>query len=321
MPIPRPGPREMLVKVMACGICGSDVVEWYRLPRAPLVQGHELGAQVVQTGSLVEKYKPGDRVFIAPKVACRQCYYCSRGHHPQCKEIKERLPGGFAEYVLVPEAVLEKGTFLLPDRVSYDQSTFIEPLACVLRALRLAGADEGQLVLVFGCGVSGLLFVKLAGLFHYRVAAADINLKRLDLARSSGANYVIDARGDVAEQLQKETGKKAGLVIICTPAAAAVDQAWDCVDRGGAVVFFAVPGPENIVEVPVNKFWTEEIRILTSYYCGPQDLAEALEIIASGRINVDDIITHVFPLDQIETGFHLVMEGKESLKVIIRPNE
>ncbi len=321
VPRPVPGPKEMLVKVMSCGICGSDVVEWYRLPRAPLVQGHELGAEVVQTGSAVDKYKPGDRVFIAPKVTCLQCYYCESGHYPQCSQVKERLPGGFAEYVLVPEVLVEKGTYLLPDHVSFDQSTFIEPLACVVRALRLAGMKKCQTVLVLGCGMSGLLFVKQAKSNGAAVVAADINARRLELARNAGADPVIDAAaGDVDRRLVDKTGRKADIVILCTSSISAVEQAWRCVDKGGAVVFFAVPDPEKQVTIPINDFWTKEIRVLTSYYCGPPDLAEALELIASGSIKVDDMITHTLPLDEIERGFKLVMEGEESLKVIIRPN-
>jgi len=321
VPIPEPGPKEMLVRVMACGICGSDIVEWYRLPRAPLVQGHELGAEVVKSGSLVKKYKPGDRVFIAPKVPCLQCYYCTKGHYPQCKEVKERLPGGFAQYILVPETLIEKGTFLLPDHVSYDQSTFIEPLACVIRAMRFAAVKEGQSILVLGCGMSGLLFVKLGRLLQAEVAATDLKARRLEHAREAGADFIIDAREDVAEQLVNQTGRKADVVILCTSAPAAVEQAWRCVDKGGAVVFFAVPGPEKRIEVPINEFWTREIRILTSYYCGPPELAESLDLIAAGRIGVDDLITHILPLHEIEKGFELVMEGRDSLKVIIRPNQ
>ena len=134
VPMPKAGPKEMLVKVMACGICGSDIVEWYRLPRAPLVQGHEIGGQVVEVGEEVRNFKVGDRVFIAPKVPCMECDYCKNGHYPVCSSVKERMPGGFAEYILVPDSIVESGTSLLPENISYDLSTFIEPLACVVRS-------------------------------------------------------------------------------------------------------------------------------------------------------------------------------------------
>ncbi len=320
-PTPRPGPREMLAKVMSCGICGSDVVEWYRLPRAPLVQGHELGALVAEVGDAVTKFKPGDRVFIAPKAPCLKCRYCREGHHPQCSVVKERLPGAFAEYVLAPEIIVENGTLLLPDNVSYDQSTFIEPLACVVRAQRLARVKEGQSVMVLGCGMSGLLHVKLAHARGARVAAADINPGRLAFARKVGAAVTINAAEDVAKRLAAETGRLADVVLLCTSAMPAVEAAWSCVDQGGTVVIFAVPGPEKPTTVPLNDFWRKEITILTSYYCGPPDWEESLGLIASGRIVVDDMITHTLPLRETARGFRLVLDGQESLKVIIRPNE
>ena len=321
VPTPRPGPGEMLVKVMACGICGSDIVEWYRLPRAPLVPGHEIGAEVVQVGQTIKKFKPGDRVFIAPKAPCMHCDYCKSGHYPVCTRIKERLPGGFAEYVLVPHTLIEHGTYRLPDTLSYEQSTFIEPLACVIRAQRLAGVQPSQTVMLFGCGMSGLLHVKLAKAQKCRVIAADVNAGRLKLAARLGADTIIDAAGNVAERLAAANRRKAGVVILCTSAMSAVEQAWNCVDKGGRIVFFAVPGPEKQICIPLNDFWTKEIKILTSYYCGPPDIVDAIGLIESVSVNVDDLITHRLPLNKTADGFQLVLDGKESIKVIIQPNQ
>jgi L-iditol 2-dehydrogenase len=321
VPLRRPGPREMLVKVVSCGICGSDIVEWYRMPRAPLVQGHELGAEVVEVGSSVERFKPGDRVFIAPKVPCLKCRYCRAGHFPQCSEVKERLPGGFAEYILVPGVLVEKGAYLLPDAMTYDQATFIEPLACVIRAQRLGGLAGGQDVLILGCGMSGLLQVKLAKRKGCRVVATDINPQRLALAEQYGADLTIRGTDDVAGGLLKHLGKKADAVILCTSAIPAVEQAWTSVDKGGTVIFFAVPGPEKRVVIPVNDFWTKEVRILTSYYCGPPDIQEAMNLLTSHAIDVDSLITHRLPLRDIARGFRMVIEGKEALKVVIKPHQ
>ena len=318
---PVPGPKEMLVKVMSCGICGSDVVEWYRLPRAPLVQGHEIGSQVVAVGDSVKKYHPGDRVFIAPKVPCGKCFYCKNGHYPQCSEIKERLPGGFAEYILVPEILVERGTYLLPENITYDQSTFIEPLACVVRAQRLARVEKGQSVMIIGCGMAGLLHVKLARATGCKVIAADINHLKLEFAAQMGANVTIDATNNFSECLITENGKKADVVFLCAAADSAVEQAWKCVDKGGVIVLFAVPGPDKKVVVPINDFWMKEITILTSYYCGPPDITEAMKLIKSGKIAVDDLVTHRLGLTGIAKGFQLVSEGRESIKVIIKPNE
>jgi L-iditol 2-dehydrogenase len=321
VPRPRPGPGEMLIKVISCGICGSDIVEWYRLPRAPLVQGHELGAEVVEVGEGVSSYRPGDRVMVAPKVPCLSCHYCREEHYPVCPNVKVRLPGGFAEYVLVPRELLEKGTYRLPESLSYDQATFIEPLACVVRCQRLAGVKEGLAVLVMGCGMSGLLQVKLGAARGCRVVATDVNQDRLALARKNGAAFALDAAEDVPARLASALGRKADIVILCTSALSAVADAWRCVDKGGAVVFFAVPGPEKQVVVPLNDFWTREIRILTSYYCGPPDIVEALRLLETGTVAVEDMITHRLPLEEIARGFRLVIEGRESIKVIIKPQE
>ncbi len=321
VPTPKPGPREMLVKVIACGICGSDVVEWYRLPRAPLVQGHEIGAQVVEVGQAVQGYKAGDRVCIAPKVPCMECSYCRNGHYPVCSEVKGRLPGAYAEYILVPQALVEKGTYPLPEGISYEQSTFIEPLACVVRAQNIGGLTTGQTVLILGCGMSGLLHVKLAKAKNCRIAVTDLNKTRLELAGKLGADLVIDAADDVPERVLAKYGKKADVVIVCASALSAIQQAWKSVDKGGAVVFFAVPGPEKDVVVPLNDFWTKEMRILTSYYCGPNDIREAMRLIETGTIKVEDLITHRLPLEDTAKGFELVAGGRESLKVIIRPTD
>ena len=320
VPKPAPRPKEILIKVRSCGICGSDVVEWYRLPRAPLVQGHEIGAEVIEIGNAVTKYKPGDRVFVAPKVPCMKCDYCKNGRYPICSNVSERLPGGFAEYVLVPETLVKNGTYLLPDNISFDQSTFIEPLACVVRAQRLAEVQKNQTVMVMGSGMSGLLHVQLAKASHCRVIAADINPKKRVFADRMGADLTFDASENVPEQLVAENKGLADVVILCTSAINAVDQAWACVDMGGAVVFFAVPHPDKKVTIPINSFWTRETRIITSYYCGPPDIEAAMNLIETQTINVDNMITGRLPLSGVAEGFRMVMEGSESLKIIIKPH-
>jgi len=318
---PVPGPGEMLVKIIACGICGSDIVEWYRLPRAPLVPGHEIGGEVVEIGEGVETFKPGDRVFIAPKIPCMQCGYCKNGHFPVCSRIKERLPGGFAEYVRVPAALVQHGTYRLPGTISAEQSTFIEPLACVIRAQNRSAIGEQQTLMIFGCGMSGLLHIKLAKAKGAKVAAVDIRPERLEFAARSGADILINAAEDVPARLLAENGGKADAIILCTSALAAIEQAWNCLDKGGRIVFFAVPDPGKEVIVPINDFWMKEVTLLTSYYCGPPDIEQAIELLKADRIQVDDLITHRLPLNDIARGFELVLDGTESVKVIIKPNQ
>jgi L-iditol 2-dehydrogenase len=259
-------------------------------------------------------------VFVAPKVACLECKYCRAGHYPQCAGIKERLPGAFAEYVLVPDALVRYGARLLPDSISSERATFIEPLACVIRSQRIAGLQSGQNVLVLGCGMSGLLQVRLAKRTGCRVVATDADPGKLERAKSFGADLAVLATDDVPQRAAKFFGGKADAVILCTGALPAVEQAWASVDKGGAVVFFAVPGPDKTVTFPVNAFWTGEIRILTSYYCGPPDIDESMRILARGDIEVESLITHRLPLDEIGRGFRLILEGREAVKVIIEPH-
>ena len=208
---------------------------------------------------------------------------------------------------------------ILKSYISYDQSTFIEPLACVVRAQKLAAIQEEQTVLVLGCGMSGLLHVKLGKAKNCKIIATDIYAQKLVYAERAGADVTIDAGENVPEILLARNGRKADVVILCAAALSAVEQAWNSVGKGGTIVFFTVPAPDKKVEIPLNYFWTREVKILTSYYCGPPDILEAIQLLQKGTIIVDDLITHKLPLDDIDKGYQLVIEGKESIKVIITP--
>ena len=189
----------------------------------------------------------------------------------------------------------------------------------MVRAQALTGVRENQTVMVLGCGTSGLLQIKLARSKNCRVIAADINRARLAFAQKAGADEIIDMSRPV-ENTENSSGLKADAVIICTSAVSAVNQAWNHVDKGGAVVFFAVPGPDKQVVIPINDFWTREVRILTSYYCGPPDILEAIHLIDSDTIEVEDMISHILSLDDILEGYRLAAQGNESIKIIIKPN-
>ncbi|MFB3926083.1 MAG: alcohol dehydrogenase catalytic domain-containing protein, partial [Syntrophales bacterium] len=164
MPIPRIGPGEILVRVLASGICGSDIMEWYRIKKAPLVLGHEIAGEVVETGEGVESYRAGDRVFVSHHIPCNTCHYCLRGHHTACETLHTTNydPGGFAEYIRVPRLNVDRGVFLLQEGISMEQGVFIEPLACVIRGQRIARLQPGQSVLILGSGISGLLHLLAA---------------------------------------------------------------------------------------------------------------------------------------------------------------
>jgi L-iditol 2-dehydrogenase len=323
MPTPQIGPSELLVKVMASGICGSDVMEWYRIKKAPLVLGHEIAGEIVEVGEGVERYKVGDRVFVSHHIPCNTCRYCLNGQHTVCETLHTTNfdPGGFAEYLRVPGLNVDRGVFLLPDEVSFEEGAFIEPLACVVRGQRVARLQPGQTVLVLGSGISGLLHIALArALGAGRIVATDVNEYRLKAAQRLGADVVIHAEEDVPTRLrQANEDRLADLVIVCTGAFPAFFQALQSVDRGGTVMFFAPTEPGVDLPVPVNDFWRNGITLMPSYGNSPLDAIVAIELIRAGRVPVSEMITHRLSLAETGLGFQLVAEAGESIKVIIEP--
>ena len=199
--------------------------------------------------------------------------------------------------------------YVLPENVSFEEGTMIEPLACVVRGQKVIDVKKGQSVLILGSGVSGLLNIVVAKLKYANVIATDINEYRLKKAREFGADEVIHAEkvGDI----------KADRIIVCTGAYKAIEQAFNCIDRKGVILLFAIPN-QNI-EIPTEDIWRDEITITSSYGAASADLKESLEGISSGRIDVKPLITHKLPLKKIQEGFKLVSEAKESLKVVLEP--
>jgi L-iditol 2-dehydrogenase len=324
MPKPQIGPGELLVKVVASGICGSDVMEWYRIKKAPLVLGHEITGEIVELGEGVKRYKVGDRVFVSHHVPCNTCHYCLNGHHTACETLHTTNydPGGFAEYLRVPRINVDRGVFLLPDEVSFEEGVFIEPLACVVRGQRVARLQAGQTVLVLGSGISGLLHIALARASGAgRILATDINEYRLNAARRFGADVVIHAEEDVPARVrQVNDGRLADLVIVCTGAFPAFIQALQCVDRGGTVLFFAPTEPGVTLPVPINDFWRKGITLMPSYGGSPLDITVAIELIRARRVPVHEMITHRLSLEETGLGFQLVAKAGESIKVIVEPH-
>jgi L-iditol 2-dehydrogenase len=322
--VPQIGPGELLVRVEASGICGSDVMEWYRLDRAPLVLGHEIAGQIVAVGEGVERYKEGERVSAAHHIPCNTCHYCLSGHHTVCDTLRRTnfYPGGFAEYVRLPAINVDRGVFRLPDHVSYEEATFVEPLACVLRGQRLAGMRPGSSVLVVGSGIAGLLHVLLARtLGASRVIATDINKYRLEAARRFGADITIHGDEDVPTRLhQVNLSRLADLVIVCTGAASAIAQALKSVDRGGTILFFAPTDPGVDIPISINElFWRNDVTLTTSYAGSPADCQTALDLIGAGTVSVRQMITHRLGLAETGLGFQLVADAQNSIKVIIEP--
>ena len=324
IPKPEIGPEEILLKVMASGICGTDVLEWYRLPKAPRVLGHEATGIIEKVGKKVTKYNVGDRVFVSHHVPCNQCCYCIKDSHTACETLHTTnyFPGGFSQFIRVPKINVETGIYKLTPNMSFEEGTFIEPLACVIRGQRLADVNKCDNVLIIGSGMAGILHIQLSKMKDVqKVFAADINLDRLELAKKFGADYIIDAKTNLVEQLKNiNEGKGVDKVIVCTGAEKAALTALDCVDRGGTILFFAVPEPSIIIPIPITDFWRNETTIKTSYGAAPKDLEEALKILSKKQINVSEMVTHTLDIREAAKGFRLVAEAGKSLKVILKPN-
>jgi len=324
VPKPEIGSDEILLKVMASGICGTDVVEWYRLPKAPRVLGHEATGIIDEVGEKVTKYKVGDRVFVSHHVPCNKCRYCLKDSHTACETLHTTnyYPGGFSQYIRVPKINVETGVYKLTPNMSYEEGTFIEPLGCAVRGQRLADIHKDDTILIIGSGMAGILHIQLAKLKGaQKIVAADINPHRLELAEKFGADHVIDAKGDLPQELKElNDGRAADKVIVCTGAVKAALTALECVDRGGTILYFAVPDPTTKIPIPITQFWRNETTIRTSYGAAPRDLEESLQILAQKQINVEDMITHRLSIREIAEGFRLVAEAGKSLKVIIEPN-
>ena len=324
MPVPRIGPGELLVRVEASGLCGSDVMEWYRTSKAPLVLGHEVAGVVVEAGQGVDRYKEGDRMVVTHHVPCNACRYCLSGHHTVCDTLRHTNfdPGGFAQYLRVPAINVDRGVYPLPEGVSFEEASFTEPLACVLRGQRRAALQPGQSVLVLGSGLAGLLHINLArALGASRIVATDVSDYRLEAARRFGADVTLSAKDDVPAGLrQANDGRLADLVIVSTGATSALHQALESVDRGGTVLFFAPTQPGVTLPISVNDiFFRNDVTLTTTYAGGPADLATALELIGARRVRVGEMITHRLGLAETGLGFKLVAEAQSSLKVIVEP--
>lgn len=324
-PLPVIGPGELLVEVRASGVCGSDVMEWYRRPRAPTVLGHEVAGEVkaVGEGGGLNEFQVGDRVIATHHVPCMNCHYCLSGRETVCDMLRQTSfdPGGFAEFIRLPSINVERGVLMLPDSLSYYAGSLVEPLACALRGQRKAGLQEGHSVLVIGAGISGCLHIMAArALGATHLFASEMRPARRKFASSIGADGVFDPGEPVPERLYGELGRGVDVVIVCTGARGAIEQALQSVDRGGTVLFFAPMGQDESYELPFNHvFWRNDVTLTSSYGAGPRDLELALDLIASGRVEAERLVTHRLPLEQTQDAFAMMLRGDDSMKIIIDP--
>lgn len=309
IPTPSINDGEILVKVKASGICGTDVMEWYRIKKAPRVLGHEMAGEVIESKS--KKVKVGQRVFVSHHVPCNDCKYCREGNHTACETLHQGNydPGGFSEFVRIPKINVDFGTYILPQNISYEEATMIEPLGCVIRAQRLINIEKNHTVLIFGCGVSGLLNIQLAKSKGANVIASDINEFRLKKALRYEADNAYKA-GDLNNIIAER-------IITCTGAAPVFSDMFRFIDKKGIIMLFAIPKED--FKLPVVDFWRNELTILSSYGAAPDDLEESLNLIDKKVIRVKDMITDRVSLDNIQKGFALVEKAQESLKVVVIP--
>ncbi len=310
MPVPTLEEGEILVRMKASGICGTDLMEWYRTKKAPRVLGHEMTGVVCESRSSL--FKPGQRVFVSHHVPCNNCKYCNEGNYTACETLHtgNYYPGGFSEYIRVPALNVTAGTFELPDHVGFEEGTLTEPLACAIRAQEQTGIKKSHTVLVAGCGFSGLLNIMLAYKTGAKVIATEMNAYRADLAKKCGAGEVYHP--------DKLPSIQADRVIVCTDAYSASEQAFRSIERKGTILFFAIPF--EAISLPNVDFWRNEWTITSSYGAGPDDLKSALQIISDGSAPIGIIKTRIFPLSEIQAGFKIAAEGDRVLKVIICPD-
>jgi len=323
---PRPtiGPGELLMRIRASGICGSDLMEWYRKPKAPIVLGHEVAGVVEEVGEGVEAFAVGDRIVTTHHVPCNRCRYCLTDRHSVCPTLHSTTfdPGGFAEYVRLPAINVERGTFHLPDNVTFDEGSFVEPLACVVRGQRLTGVRPGDSIAVLGSGVSGILQIQLARATGAgRIIATDISEPRLQLAMRFGADVALKADApNIAEKIiEANRGNHIDRVLVCAAARSALELALEIVDLGGSVLFFAPLLPEETLDYPAHDLWKRGISIVHSYAGPPADMQTALDLIAAKRVDVANMVTHRLPLEKTQEGFQLMQEATDALKIIIEP--
>lgn len=316
---------EILVKVESVGICGSDVMEWYRAKKAPLVLGHEIAGVVEKVGAKIEQsYELGDRVFVPHHVPCGKCHYCALGHSSVCETLRTTHvdPGGFSQFIRVP-AQNVAGMMVLPNSMSFDQAAFIEPVGCCFHGLNQTRIKSGQSVFIIGSGLSGLLHLQTARIKGAKkVFTSDIDEFRLAKAKELGADGVFLATHDIVKELRTANdGRLADIVIVTTGAEAALKQAMTLVERGGTILYFAPSSPGTSVTFDLNQFWKDEITITHSYAATKYDLVDALQNIRIKKVLVDSLITHTLPLSEIQKGFDLTAHPKNSLKVIVHPNQ
>ncbi|MEM4312252.1 MAG: zinc-dependent dehydrogenase [Nitrososphaerales archaeon] len=320
--IPKADHGEILVKMKACGICGTDIEKIKGFSLTNLKLGHEVTGEVAQVGEGVKDLKVGDRVFVHHHVSCGGCYYCKNNSETLCELFyKTNLePCGFSEYFKVPKFNLEKGAVIKLNHINHEEGTFIEPLGCCIRNLRKSNFREGERVMVMGCGIMGLLHIMLLKLMGAgKIFALDVIPFRLRKAKELGAYYTFNANEGSLEEKVKELTEGIGLdlVIVATSNKKALLQAFNFVRKGGRISIFGAPFKGTIIDLDFSDIFIREIGVIPSYSTSEKETHLASSLLESKKLKVEDLVTHRFKLEDYKEAFRVAEEGKDSLKVLI----
>ncbi|MGC8940230.1 MAG: zinc-binding dehydrogenase [Candidatus Bathyarchaeia archaeon] len=322
LPTPKIGEDEALVKMKACGICGSDMMEWYLKRRAPLVLGHEPTGIIAKKGKRVKDFEVGDKVFVHHHVACLKCHYCLHCDYTLCEQFhKTHLdPGGFAEYFRVPTPNLQIDTLKIPENLTFEEATFIEPVGCCLRAIKKVGLQVGDSVAIIGSGVIGLIHVALAKIFGAsKIIASDIVDFRLATAKKFGADTTVNPQKEDLKSVAKaETnGLGVDVAFVTAPSLKAYEDGLSVCRKGGRLCVFAPTEPKDKLQLSPEKLFFSEVQIIPSYSTSHVETRAALELLRLKKLKLKELITHRFRLEEAAEAFKTALENKESLKVII----
>lgn len=306
VPVPEIGPGELLVRVAACGVCGTDLKKIEKgLLAPPRIFGHEIAGRVAGVGAGAGGFREGDAVVVHHHIPCRSCYYCRAGAFAQCETYRrngttagfEPAGGGFAEYVRALPWIVSGGTIRVPDGVRPEEAAFVEPVNTCLKAVRKAGVGPGQTVLVVGQGPIGSMLMQISRWSGAEVVVSDLFRDRLDLARSLGASIALDAAGDVVSEVRKLTeGRGADVAFLAAVGQPAFQQAVDATRAGGKVVPFAATSPGERVELDLGALSASEKDLVSSYSASVDVQDLAAQLVFTREVRVAELISHRFPL-------------------------
>lgn len=318
---------EILVKVEAALTCGTDVKTYRRghpvlIKQVPSGFGHEFAGIVEKVAEGVTNVKPGDRVVAANSAPCGKCFYCKKEEYNLCENL-DLLNGAYAEYIVVPERIVRKNTLILPDDLSFEKAAFCEPLANVVHGIARTDIKPGQSVGIIGIGPIGLMFARLAKLKDARVIVAGRNPMKLNLAEKfAHADEIVDlTRYPNPETLFKnfsDEGRGLDVVVECVGLPEIWERAFSCVRPGGTVHFFGGCQSGSTVTFDATKMHYGDMKLMSVFHHTPKYFREALDLIASGKIEVEKLITDTLPLDKVEYAMQQHIEGK-AIKFLIKP--